>query len=147
MSTKIDFSTLDVVAEIFAIQEAANNSNTSIRIVPEGKVGHQGDVYVHPVSIDHIHGARTFNMQIAEGNTKGARHVVVGEDVKVYVGVAAPPNVSSVMLRTSTLLGPVIVAPKGFTLTHPDHPHHIYGPGTYQVTFQFDPIIMRAVLD
>lgn len=135
--------TVASVDEVLAtIQNAADHPNTEPRMVPEGKVGHQGDVYVHPVEASHTHGEETSNMQVAFGDTKGSRHIVGGEGVKVYIGTTRPKGVA-----TDIPVGPFIEAPNGFFLDHPDHPTHTYGPGCYQVTLQLDIHTMRAVLD
>jgi hypothetical protein len=133
---------LDIKEELRLIQLSADTSDTGVRTHKDGAVGHQGDVYIHPVPDDHQHGPQTDNMQVALGSTKGARHVVVGDGVKVYAGTTLP----SYMMNKRAPMGPMISAPNGFVLTHPSHAHHWYGPGNYQITLQFD-LSMMPVLD
>jgi hypothetical protein len=70
------------------------------------------------------------DVQIALGNTVGARHIVIGmKGVRVFKCKVAHP-----------LLGPVIEVDKGCTakLEHPEHAHWKLGPGLYQVSYPRD---------
>lgn len=63
--------------------------------------------------------------QLAPGHTQGSRHTVDLATVRLWV------------LPTPTPLeGPLIEAPRGCVITHPEHGDHIYPPGVYRVTFQ-----------
>lgn len=132
--------------EMLALQQSADLADTSVRLVPVGVVGHQGDVYVHPVDKDHPHGPETDNGQVAAGSTKGSRHVVEGDNVKMYTGTTMPSYMRRRMVGRWPI-GPLIEAPDGFMLTHPSHARHQYPPGIYQITLQLDVSTMTAVLD
>lgn len=123
----------------------------AVRVVDSIEVGdvvHQGDVYVHRVEDSHPRGESIGTRQVAVGSTVGARHVADGDGVEVLAGKSLPSWVRCAPdVPESAYLGPVIVAPKGLTLTHPEHAHHVLPSGTYQVTYQVDPVAQRRVRD
>lgn len=63
--------------------------------------------------------------QLAPGSTQGARHCVDPTRVRLYR-----------LPHPSALDGPLIEAPEGITVTHPEHGHIVLPPGLYGVTFQ-----------
>jgi hypothetical protein len=63
--------------------------------------------------------------QLAPGSTQGSRHCVDISKVTLYI-----------LPFPTALDGPVIDAPNGVEITHPEHGNHIYPPGVYHVTFQ-----------
>ena len=87
----------------------------------------QGDLYfakldalmpgLHPWPFDHG--------QLAPGTTQGSRHTVDLAQVRLWV-----------LPTPSPLDGPIIDAPNGCVIAHPEHGDHIYPPGIYRVTFQ-----------
>jgi len=96
--------------------------------VPYGKkFARQGDLYfaklatVPPGALPwpYPHG------QLAPGATQGSRHCVDLSTVRLWL-----------LPHPTALDGPVIEAPHGVVITHPEHGDHIYPPGVYQVTFQ-----------
>ena len=118
------------------------------RRLETGSVIHQGDVYLHRVDDAHPRGARRGSRQVALGTSVGSRHVAEGENVDVFEGVALPPWVNARGdVDRRDLLGPLVVAPRGLVLTHPEHAHHELPSGTYQVTYQVDLTTRRAVID
>lgn len=118
------------------------------RRIEVGSVVHQGDVYMHRVEDAHPRGGRLGTRQVAVGTTVGSRHVVEGEGVEVFAGAALPKWVKPrEEFGATAYLGPVVVAPEAFTLTHPEHAHHRLPPGTYQVTYQVDETTRRRVAD
>ncbi len=93
-----------------------------------GDIAHQGDVYLQRIkSIPKGWTAKTANRQLAPGTTQGSRHCVAGD-----VELLAPPK------GADPLLGPVIVAKDGCTITHPEHAHHELPAGIYQTGYQLD---------
>lgn len=123
-----------------------------------GQVIHQGDVYMHRVPDDWPRGELLGTRQIAVGDTIGSRHVVSGQGFEVYAGMKLPAWVKFSRLPNSlrsrvvhALLGPVVVlrAPlvEGEGLVHPEHAHHRFPCGTYQVQYQLDGKTLRAVTD
>ena len=63
--------------------------------------------------------------QLAPGTTQGSRHTV--DLTRVTLWLLADPG---------PLDGPIIEAPSGVEICHPEHAHHIYPPGLYRVTYQ-----------
>ncbi len=128
-----------LVTEMAKIADMEIRDNTGMG---NGEVAHQGDVYIVRVQkhqdVYEVHqdlwpqskkrGPFTVNRQLVPGNTKGSRHVVEGDKVKVY---AVPEG-------SSPLEGPTIEAEGEWTLTHPEHAHHKFGAGTYVAIFQRD---------
>ena len=98
------------------------------RKMPIGRIAHQGDVYLRRCAkVPKGFTVPTKDLQLAPGTTQGSRHIIT-----------AGPRVLTNPGNTDALLGPVIVAEKEFTLTHPEHAHCLMGPGVYEVEFQKD---------
>ena len=96
--------------------------------VPAGqKFARQGDLYFAKLaavpadarSWPHAHG------QLAPGTSQGSRHTVSLAQVRLWL-----------LPYPTALDGPIIEAPEGVEIAHPEHGHHIYPPGVYQVTYQ-----------
>lgn len=96
--------------------------------VPYGAImAQQGDLYfakLAAVPADAVpwpfrHG------QLAPGTTQGSRHCVDLTQVRLWL-----------LPHPSPLDGPMIEAPAGCVITHPEHGHLRFPPGLYQVTFQ-----------
>jgi len=127
------------------IQKAVPDTETRVcRRIGIGHAIHQGDVYMHRVLANHPRGKPLGTRQVAVGTTVGSRHVVEGADVAVFAGKAFQPSQKR---KEESLLGPVVVATDTFTLTHPEHAHHVLPAGTYQVTYQWDDTTMGRVAD
>lgn len=138
-----------VIAELSKIESAKPDVEVRVcRNLPIGKALHQGDVYLHRVADSWPRGERLGTRQVAVGSTVGARHVAEGDGVEVFAGTDLPASVEPYEnVDESAYLGPVVVAPQGFTLTHPEHAHHRCPAGVYQVTYQVDPVAQRRVQD
>lgn len=141
-----------VMQKIDEVMQAAAKPCPETRVCKSVESGqtvfHQGDVYLHLVSKNWERGESWGSNQVAVGATVGSRHIVQGAKVQVFKGKKLPsycklPN----WLRPETILGPVVVAETEFTLTHPEHAHHVLPAGTYQVTYQADYSTGRAVQD
>jgi hypothetical protein len=64
--------------------------------------------------------------QLAPGTTQGSRHTVDLTHCRLWT-----------LAHPTALDGPIIEAPEGITILHPEHGHHIYQfPCVIQVTFQ-----------
>lgn len=111
------------------------------RIHDGKRIMQQGDIYIHPVAADHPRGAPIANRQLAEGNTKGSRHILEG-GVQVFAGTTRPTYVPE-----RFPLGPCFVVAESAHLTHPEHAWLAMGAGTYQVTYQLNALTGRAVED
>jgi hypothetical protein len=125
--------------------------DTTTRIARRMEIGtmiHQGDIYVCRVADDHPHGEPWGSRQVAVGQQIGARHVATGDSIEVFAGVDAKaqlPLFTDEQRRECR--GPVVVAKEQWTLTHPEHAHHVLPAGTYQVTYQWDETTMQRVVD
>lgn len=127
---------------------AADTETRTTRRIEVGSVVHQGDVYLHRVDDGHKRGDKLGTRQVAVGTTVGSRHVVEGDGVSVFAGVALPAWVTArAEFGAAAYLGPVVVAEESFVLTHPEHAHHALPAGTYQVTYQVDETTRRRVAD
>lgn len=87
----------------------------------------QGDIYIGKLS--RLPKTATRDMQatgqLAPGTTQGSRHCVDITRVRLWV------------LPTPTALqGPIIEAPEGVEIFHPEHGNIVLPPGVYQVSFQ-----------
>ena len=117
------------------------------RAVAGATVLQQGDVYLHCVESTHPRGKETGQRQVAVGSTVGARHVATGP-VRVFEGRQLPACVNPALdVPDAEYLGPVVVADDEWTLEHPEHAAHTCPAGTWQVTYQVDPVERRRVLD
>lgn len=93
---------------------------------PIGTVAHQGDVIF--VSIHPMDGVPRENRQLADGNTKGSRHILVGgelwdcdrETVADSILQACPKS----DLVSDACIGPVFRGP--CEIQHPEHGDHIH---------------------
>lgn len=125
--------------------------DVEVRVTRRLEVGQalmQGDVYMIRVADDHPRGKLRGSRQVAVGDTVGSRHIAEG-DVEVFEGAKLPPCMKRVARdEVSARLGPVVVAPQGFVLTHPEHAHHdVRQAGVYQVIFQYDEQTRARVAD
>lgn len=128
-------------------------ADAKMRITRRIEVGfcvQQGDVYIFRVDPAHPHGKQIGmdKHQVALGAGNGARHVAEGA-LDVFLGTTAPEwmNLPAELRDAKELIGPVVIAKKRWTLTHPEHPHHSLPAGCYQVTYQYNPQTMRRVAD
>ena len=134
------------------IQEVANNNqkNLELRVVkvPELKTGEcyrQGDLYVFKVDDNHPVGKELDRRQLADGQSIGQRHVLLGE-FKVYEGIKAPDGISN--LHAQAGLGYAFDVLGECTNAHPEHSHFQFQQcGRYQVMHQMDLQTLRRVAD
>lgn len=134
------------------IQEIANNNqkNLELRVVkvPELKTGEcyrQGDLYVFKVDDNHPVGKELDRRQLADGQSIGQRHVLLGE-FKVYEGIKAPKGINDLHARAG--LGYAFDVLGECTNAHPEHSHFQFQQrGRYQVMHQMDLQTLRRVAD
>lgn len=117
--------------------------------VTEGKVGHQGDIYLHRVPDDTPHGKLLGTKKLAIGEGEGSNHYAEGIDVEVYETTI---DMTKILDKAdpefiSEMTGPTIVAKSPFKQTHPVHADFTYDPGTYVVSYQLDMKTRRRVAD
>lgn len=149
----------NVIDVIEKIQEKAkeNGANKELRVVevPELKNGEcyrQGDLYIFKVPNDHPVGQELDRRQLADGESIGQRHVVLGE-FKIYQGVKAPElpkgygRISDLHIKAS--LGYAFdIHEVGSRNGHPEHSHFVFSQcGRYQVLHQTDLQTLRRVAD
>ena len=123
--------------------QAVNNSNET-RVVEKMEVGEgirQGDVYIWKVSeIPSDYSIPTMERQIAQGDTKGSRHILE-ETTSLRIFKKSTP---------SPLDGPAFTSVEDIVLTHPEHADFVIKGGgcfisEYQQDFAAEEI--RAVRD
>ncbi len=141
------------------LQEIANQNqaNLELRVVtiPELKNGEcyrQGDLYIFKVPDNHPVGKPLNRRQLADGESIGQRHVVLGE-FKIYEGVKAPELPEGYgkinELNVKAGLGYAFdITEAGSRNGHPEHSHFIFNQcGRYQVLHQTDMQTLRRVAD
>jgi hypothetical protein len=131
---------LEVHNNLFA--EASEKNHADTRVLDKIEIGQafrQGDVYVTRIAEVPKNAVGTVNMQIAKGQTKGSRHILVEtKGLRVYNLKDAGP-----------LDGPVFSSTEEICLTHPEHAHFRFPAGTYSTHYQTDFAAdeLRAVRD
>ena len=123
-----------------------------------GHVAMQGDCYLHRIAKKPaVWDVETTNetRQVALGSTVGSRHCADGS-VRVYWPKSKAEAVAQCPIKgfvdrlgagAEPCIGPVVVADAEWTLTHPEHAHHVLPAGIYLTTFQLDRRTMREVRD
>lgn len=142
--------TMEVAKVAERIEQEAKNASSAKRVLKKMKIGEtirQGDIYL--VRIENLSASELKTLkkwggeQLVRGSQGGARHMAVG--AKLYESDRQRFRGNG-RART-TLLGPIVVADRRLTVTHPEHAHFELPRGHYQVVNQLDPRTMRAVLD
>lgn len=116
------------------IEEFAKQAPNEMRFIPdgtmtEGKWIRQGDIYIMAIGkVPLEYDEETTNRQLAPGENRGSRHIVHGNNLKLFVN---PKN-------RDPLLGPIVVSKERVEVQHPEHAHFSLPPGTYQVYYQMD---------
>jgi hypothetical protein len=113
---------------VHANTEGVTVSAEALAGVAEGAIfAQQGDLYFARVTAlpAGVHPWPFAHGQLAPGTTQGSRHMVDLAQVRLWLLPAPTP-----------LQGPLIEAPTGCVITHPEHGAHIYPAGIYAVTFQ-----------
>lgn len=127
-TTSVTIQTIQAHGKAVANAHPITVSAEALADVPMGKkFARQGDLYFAKIAQvpnealpwPHIHG------QLAPGHTQGSRHCVNLQQVRLWL-----------LPKPTALDGPIIEAPEGVTITHPEHGDHIYPRGICQVTFQ-----------
>lgn len=149
---------MPTLTEHLQILEArAKGAPTHLRRHTRQGHGHQGDVYVHPIAArPHPWDVRNDaqSTQVATGDSVGARHCASGP-LRIWWPRSAteaadacpfPVFLDNLEMRRECL-GPVIEAEGEWTLTHPEHDHHVFPAGIYLVTYQVDVRTARRVVD
>lgn len=137
-------ATLTTVNEIMnKIMESAESNIQDERFIKTMKVGEvvrQGDIYIHKVAANHKRGNRQTHNQLAQGTSKGSRHMAESPAI-CYEGTTLPSYAKE------AFLGPMIESTQRFTISHPEHAHISLGAGCYQITHQMDARTLQRVRD
>ncbi len=120
---------IEVIEKIKADAQKHSDEPRFVRVVSEGDEIRQGDIYLYPVNTapTNLEAQQSATRQLAPGESKGSRHIVVTPSVKIFN--KKNPN---------ALDGPVLFAEERFVVTHPEHADISCPPGTYNVTYQRD---------
>lgn len=140
------------------LEAAGCGQAQEVRRHTKNSVGHQGDIYCHPIKkrpacwdVETTDQTR----QVAVGQGEGSHHCAAGK-VRVFWPKNAQEAANDCPLKSffanepgarQVCLGPIIEADAEWTLTHPHHAHHTFPAGTYLITFQLDRRTMRQVRD
>lgn len=111
-----------------------------------GECYRQGDLYVFKVKDSHPVGEEVKRSQLADGESIGQRHRLVG-DFKMYKGLKAPDGIGQLQVRAG--LGYAFdVLTEGAVNTHPEHDNFMLMEcGRYQVMHQVDLRTLKRVAD
>ena len=117
-----------VLARIREEAEAASDELRFVRTCREGDEIRQGDIYLYPLDAPpHRVGVDRASLQLAEGDTRGSRHILVGRAIAFD-----PPSLHD------PLAGPFVQAWERVVLTHPEHADISIPEGWYEVRYQRD---------
>jgi hypothetical protein len=142
------------IETIKQIQEIAKNNqaNLELRVVklPHLKAGEcyrQGDLYIFKVPNDFPVGKKLDRRQLADGQSIGQRHVLLG-DFQVYEGVKAPVKFKDDIYERAGAIGYAFDVLGECTNAHPEHSHFVFTQkGRYQVCHQVDFQTLQRVAD
>lgn len=142
--------TMEVAKVAERIEQEAKTASGAKRIIKKMKVGEtirQGDIYLVRIS-ELTEQERKIckpwkGQQLVRGTQGGARHMAEG--AKLFE--SDRQRFTSKARTATTLLGPIVIAERRCTITHPEHAHFELPRGHYQTVYQLDPRTMRQVLD
>lgn len=153
--------TIEVSHDRTAIARFAANERTedvrNCAAMKPGQWSRQGDVMIH--KIEEVPAAWDVEVkehsQVALGQSTGSRHCASGKDIKVMWPKSRDLAMEQCPVSLfkdnpefrRVAIGPCVIAPNGFTLTHPEHAHHEFGPGIYFTSYQVDWNTRREVRD
>lgn len=138
---------MDTMAAVTKVEQAAELADATTREVDAieiGKAARQGDIYIHRVADNHPRGAMRKGpdaRKLAIGESVNSRHIAEAPAI-CYEGTTLPGDCDP-----RTFLGPCIVSPDRFMVTHPEHAAKSLPGGTYQVTHQMDARTLDRVAD
>jgi hypothetical protein len=131
---KANAMTTETMTTIEKVRDTAREAkDDTLRSVNPGAgdLARQGDIYCRhigdTVPVGCVEVTKPSD-QLAPGTSRGSRHCI-GNMGEVTVYRLPNPN---------ALQGPVIDAPEGLRVTHPEHGDIEHGPGVYLVTYQRD---------
>jgi len=136
-----------------AAEEIRSDAHEVIAIMSPGDVVRQGDLYITCLECEPQGGRPAGTRQLAQGPTRGAKHVVMGDcDVLWVPREQAIEALCRVVpgAYTQQFVGPVIRARGPVTVTHPEHGDRtLPGEACYLVTYQrvWTEVEVRRVFD
>ena len=110
------------------IKEVTDTDAKTIETCSVGDSWRQGDLEIRFIGTAEPEGLKQVKVpsQLAPGETKGSRHILVAEGVKAFE-----------LTRKQPLEGPVLSCPIGLTIEHPEHGDiTMKEPGWYAITYQ-----------
>jgi hypothetical protein len=125
---------------LHAAEQIRSDAHETIATMSPGDVVRQGDLYITCLDGEPQGGQPAGTRQLAQGLTRGAKHVVEGDCDVLHV-----PDVEAVSLLRRVVpgadkrqfVGPVIRARGPVTITHPEHGDRtLPGDACYLVTYQ-----------
>lgn len=134
-------SPIEAYEKIASFSRKSKNAPRNIsKDHPMGSPIRQGDIYLvrieTPKDLDENYKVFKDN-QLAPGMSSGSRHIVTGKGITLFKKIE----------NNVVTDGPIIVADKEFTITHPEHAHFNVPAGTWKVTYQLDFISKNRVKD
>lgn len=136
-------TTANILEVMEKINQTAQNNIQDERFIKKiaiGKVVRQGDIYIHCVGFEHKSGDLLKSNQLAQGTSKGSRHVAESP-AQCYNGTTLPSYCNN------AFLGPLIKSGQRFIISHPEHAHISLPAGCYQITHQMDARTLERVRD
>ncbi len=147
-----------VIKKINKIAED-NQNNPELRIVEipflkEGECYRQGDLYIFKVSDSHPVGAELDRRQLADGESIGQRHVLLGGEFKIYQGIEKPKlpdgfeQIDNARVKAQLGYAFDILELDDCRNGHPEHTHFVFPQkGRYQVWHQLNRQTLDRVRD
>lgn len=152
-------ATLEVGTKLKQIEQEAKTAPRQSRVMKHlatYQTCRQGDIYIQRIPDLTAKELKTLKLwgsqKLVRGNEGGSRHIAEsgsGDEpnrVRVYESDTVRMKVLSTF-RPEVQLGPVIVAKKRVTITHPEHAHIDLPAGCYQIGYQLDARTMQRVRD
>lgn len=123
-----------------AAEQIRNDERRVVEVMSPGDNVRQGDIYITFLDREPRVIGPHESRQLAEGNTQGSRHTVEGDCEVLQVDGAEALEILHRLVPDSRnfeqFVGPMIRAPKGCEVPHPEHAHYSLPPGSHLVTIQ-----------
>jgi hypothetical protein len=119
-----------------------NDEPATIATMSPGDSVRQGDLYLTCLdeALPRTTGPWPGGRQLAPGASRGSRHVAAGvREVLIVDEATAAATLARLVPKTAgkrLFFGPLLRAPDGVTIEHPEHAHRTLPPGNYLVTYQ-----------
>ena len=140
----------EVMKELQEIAIANQKRNDEVKIIDiphleDGQCYRQGDLNIFKMADNHPVGKKLDRRQLADGQSIGQRHVLLGAKFQVYEGVKAPAAVKDGEARLGYAFD---VLSNDCRNAHPEHVHFkFHQQGRYQVMHQLDRQTLQRMAD